>query len=1006
MKKSEIDVPVLRNRFKFLMRLCSFMILISFATAPFISLLAQQQTREITGAVTDSKGQPIVGASVTIPGTTTGTNTDANGKFRLSVSANATTLTITFIGMKQQSVAIAGKTTLSVSMEDEAVGLGEVVVVGYGTQKKSDITGTVASLPQDKLQKIAVSDVPQILQGAVPGVFINQNNGGANPSDQSIMIRGRNSITASTNPLIVVDGVPFSGSLTDINPNDIKSIEVLKDASSAAIYGSRGSNGVILITTKGGEEGKTLIAYDGFYSVQNYTNVPKLMNGEQFYQAKKQYENGTSLITPSEIAVYNAKSWVDYYKLCIRQGASQNHNLSASGGTKNMSYFISGNLINTKGLTINDNYKRISTRINVEGKVTPWLTLGTRNTLAYIDQSGGKPTFAEAFWMNPLTTPYNPDGTIAVYPWPEDHVYNGPLTPLLYDDSDHNYQVVTNNYINVNLPFIKGLQYKFNTGYRFDYYNHYQYQGVNTVYGIGAQGNMFGDRNMAYSLTAENILSYDREFGKHHIFLTGLYSMEEASTNNFHIDAYGFPNDILTYYGVAQAKYKFPSLSYTKSDLISEMFRANYSYADRYLLTFTVRKDGFSAFGANKKYGTFPSIALGWNVAEESFFPIKNIFNTLKLRASWGENGNQAIAPYTTISRLTPLDYLAGTTNLSGYFPATLGEANLGWETTASTNIGLDFGILKDRITGDVNLYDANTSGLLLARSISPVSGFSTITQNIGKTNNKGLEISVNSKNINISGFTWTTEGNISFVKNKIVALYGFKDANGKLTDDISNHWFIGQPIRVNYDFVFDGVWQTGETPYPGYQAGYAKLKDLNGDGQIKPIDDQKIIGQQDPKYTWGLTNAFSFKGFTVSVFFYGVQGVTKTNLFRLDNLGKDVRVNDVVKDWWTPTNPSNTMPALSFESTRIPYSYQVYEDASFTRLKDLTLSYDLPLKWLERIKMKRLRVYFSGRNLMTFTKYGGMDPEVSPGVYYTGISSLNTTPLQKEFTFGLNIGL
>jgi hypothetical protein len=352
---------------------------------------------------------------------------------------------------------------------------------------------------------------------------------------------------------------------------------------------------------------------------------------------------------------------------------------------------------------------------------------------------------------------------------------------------------------------------------------------------------------------------------------------------------------------------------------------------------------------------------------------------------------------------------VAGTANVAGYFPSTLGQDNLGWESTASTNIGLDFGILNNRITGDINLYEANTSDLLLKRAISPLSGYNSITQNIGKTNNKGLEISVNSKNIDVSGFTWTTDGSISFNKNKIVALYGLRDSTGKLTDDLANNWFIGQPVKVNYDYVFNGIWQLGEEAAAlkyGCQPGWRKYLDINGDSAITASQDRKIIGQTDPKFTWGLTNTFSFKGVTISAFFYGVHGVTRPNLLRRDPVGKDARTNGAVLDWWSPTNPSNTMNIALYAADAVSGGpTQIYEDASFTRLKELTLSYDLPARWLERIKMNRLRIYFTGRNLMTFTKFGGMDPELGDGTYNPSGNSISDTPLQKEFTFGINIG-
>jgi len=370
------------------------------------------------------------------------------------------------------------------------------------------------------------------------------------------------------------------------------------------------------------------------------------------------------------------------------------------------------------------------------------------------------------------------------------------------------------------------------------------------------------------------------------------------------------------------------------------------------------------------------------------------------LRASWGSTGNQGIGAYNTIAKLGDRSTVAGSSNAIGYIPTTLSSPELGWETTESTNIGLDFGILSDRITGEIDVYNSNTDGLLLYRAISPVTGFDKVRQNIGSINNKGLEFSVNSKNIIKPDFAWSTQGNISFNKNEIVALYGLENPDGSLADDVGNKWFIGEPIRVHYDYVFDGIWQTAEkddaTKY-GTQPGYIKVKDLDGDGKISSPNDKKIIGQVDPKFIWGLTNTISYKILFLRIFIHGVQGITKDNPYLQDWLGRDVRTNDIVKDWWTPTNPSTTMASADYNSTRLPYASGRYEDASFVRLKEVQLSCNMPENLLNKIKLQRLSVYLTGRNLMTFTKFDGLDPELSSGI--------NTTPLQKEFVIGLNVG-
>ncbi|HTE28707.1 TonB-dependent receptor [Flavitalea sp.] len=952
----------------------------------------------ISGVVSDSTGEGLSGVSVQVKGSSRGTTTDENGRYKLEINDEDQVLVFSFIGFRQQEVRINGRQLISINLARITDALTDIVVVGYGTQKKSDITGTVASLPKERLEMVPNINIAQAIQGAIPGVMIQTSNGGAVP-EQELMIRGRNSIKASNTPLVVVDGIPYSGSLNDINPNDVKSIEVLMDASSAAIYGSRGANGVILITTKEGFEGKTIIAYDGKYSIQKYVNIPDIMNGEEFYKFKNQRIPGS--VTQSEQAVYDAGKAVNWLDLGMRNGASHQHNLSVSGGSKTFKYFISGGFLDVKGLVLNDNYLRATSRINIDTKITNWLSIGTRTQLLYDDRSGSSLDMNELFYRNPLATAYNEDGSLTITPIADDPVRTNPLSPILYDNLNVSNQVITNNYAVIKVPFIPGLSYRLNTGYRIRFTDNSTYRGRNTKVGLDARGSANTDRSKSSNSIIENIISYERKFGKQNLTATGLYSFEENTGSSNTLSASGFPHDVLSWYSAAQAELVTPGFAYNKTDLISQMLRLNYSYDSRYLVTVTGRRDGYSGFGSANKWGFFPSVALGWNFANEKFFPFESIFNQLKLRVSVGRNGNQALGAYETISRLSSEDMVSLGTTLPGYKPSVLGQDNLGWESTNTINAGLDFVIAGSRLSGDINVFRANTSDLLLNRSISPVHGITSITQNIGKTQNKGITVSLNSKNFTTNNFKWTTSANFSYLQNEIVSLYGELDSDGNEIDDLSNRWFIGSPIRVNYDYVFGGVWQTdkaAEASQWGTKPGYSKINDINGDGKLNS-DDRQIIGQQDPKVLWGLSNTFSYKNFNLNVFIHGVHGVTKVNDLMSDlGVTAGVRHNTTVKNWWTPENPSNDFQMNHIDAHLMSGIYApVYENASFVRIKDVSLAYDLPKSVLDRLRFIKLQVYVSGRNLATITDWRGLDPELSSQV---------SMPLQKEFVFGINLAL
>jgi TonB-linked SusC/RagA family outer membrane protein len=971
------------------------------------TVFAQKIT--IKGTVNDDAGMPLPGATVLVKGTTQGTSTDANGKFSLDAMGTET-LVISFIGYITKEVPVQNQTEINITLSAEETKLDEIVVVGYGTQKKSDITGTVASLPKERLQMSPNLNITQAIMGSVPGVMINTSSAGANPN-QSIIIRGRSSISADNSPLIIVDGVPYGGSMSDINPRDIGSVEILKDASAAAIYGSRGANGVILITTKEGVSGKTTFSYDGKFGVSDVVNKYRLLTGPEFYDFKT--TRNPSAFWQTEIDNYNNGVSTDWVELGTRKGQSQEHNLSFSGGYKDTKFYFGAGLTNIKGIAEGDEFRRITTRLNLETKLFSWFSIGTRTQLNFDDASGLDVDWYGCLIGHPLGKPYDENGNYLLFPIPENIVIFNPLTELAYDNLDKSWQILTNNYLVIDVPFIKGLSYRLNTGVTTRFSDYGEYGGRDTYDGYRYQGTSRTSNSVGNSVVIENILNYNRQFGAHTLFLTGIYSYEDNKSNSNSVSAEQYPNDFLSWFGVSQAAVVQPSASFRESALISQMFRANYSFSGRYLATFTIRRDGYSGFGEDNKWGTFPSVALGWNIANENFFPAKNVFNTLKLRASYGLNGNQAINPYASLDKFGSANIMSGSVAQVGYKPTAMGVANLGWESAKTFNLGIDFGLFKDRITGTMDGYIKNNFDLLLNRSISVTHGINLVTQasgwthpsvteNIGETRNTGFELSINSRNIVTGKFQWSTNGNFSYNKNEIVSLYGITDSEGNEIDDISNKWFIGEPIRVNYDFVWDGVWQLGEEAEAAAfstQPGYVKLKDINGDGVLDDKDRQ-VIGQMDPKILWGLTNTLSYGNFTFSFFFHGVSGVTAHNDRMTDDVQIEVRYNTLKKNWWTPDNPTNDWYMNKLNAEKMSgFTGILYESTNFVRLKDVSLSYDFSKNLIGKIGFNSLRVYVTGRNLLTFTKWSGLDPEL------VDQSAQRNIPMQKELVFGLSLG-
>ena len=953
------------------------------------------QTRNITGTVTSFEdNEPLPGVNVVEKGTTNGTVTNVDGEYNLTVSEGVT-LVFSSVGYTTEEVPVGNQSLIDMVMTEDIQQLQELVVVGYGSQKKSDLTGSVVSVKSEDIQNQGQKvNVLETVLGLTPGLNLTLNSNTAEQESVGIQIRGRNSITASNTPLIVLDGVPYAGGLNELNQSDIESIDVLKDASSTAIYGARGANGVIIITTKQGGEGKPRISYDGSYGLKQLYNLPPLMNGQQHWDfTVERYSEDVAASYPTRLENYQAGNSTDWVDLATQTGKQMSHNLKIEGGSEQIKYFVSGTYSDIEGVAVGDKFQQYAFRTNFSFDITDWFTFGTNTQYTDQDLSGLNANFQAAFFLIPLINPYEDDGSIALYPWPEEPVFQNPLSNLNVEDEQFNRTLFSNNYLKIDFPFVPGLSYKLNTGLTFINEQIGRFWGANTVPGFENNGQAFTQNVMENDRLIENLLVYDKSWDQHNLNVTALYSTQRYKLERRTINSRDFPTGVLTWYQHDVASVIEPSSNYLEQKYVSQMGRVNYNYNSRYLLTLTLRRDGYSGFGSENKFGVFPSMAVGWNLGDEAFMATFGWLDQLKLRASFGRNGNQAINPYQTLSSLAQLNYLAGdggTTTAPGYLPGSLASPSLGWETSNSLNLGLDFMALNGRLQGAIDYYNTNTYDLLLNRSISPVHGITNITQNIGETNNRGIELYLRSINVDNEVFSWSTNLNFAHNKNEIVDLYG----DGK--DDIANGWFIGKSIDANFGYVFDGVWQQNDDidngPQPNAAPGDVRVKDTDGDGDIDP-DDRDFLGQVNPKFTAGLTNTLNYKNFTLSFIFFTQQGVTRINpLWETDMVWADVRRNSIILNNWSEDNPTNEYPA-NRDGTN-PFEVQFFQDASFVRLRDVTLAYSFDNNLINSLGFSRLQLNFNIRNALTFTSWEGLDPE---------LSNQRGIPIDRTFLFGLN---
>ncbi|RWY53812.1 TonB-dependent receptor [Mucilaginibacter gilvus] len=967
---------------------------------------AQTVPFTVKGTVVDDKGIPVPGASIGVVGTSQGAVADVNGKFTLSLTGPST-LNVSFVGMATKTVSVSQATNaLTITLLNSGKDLAEVIVVGYGTQKRSDVTGSVTSVPKQRLSQLPVTNVLQAIEGAVAGVTVTTTSS-VPGSQPAALIRGQNSINANSGPYVVVDGIPLSktgGSLNDINSNDIASVEILKDASATAIYGTNGSNGVILITTKRGNTGTPVIRYNGYGGIDDLSRILTPRNGAEYIQKYADFlkQTNTPQTSPvpnfGELANYNAGKTTDWVKETTQQGIIQDHNLSVSGGSNDVKYFISGDYLDQKGVIKGYQFKRVALRSNLDVNVASFLTIGTSLFLSSNNYDGGRANLLLATAMSPYGQEYNANGTYAIYPMNPEQLYVNPLLGLTTTQLSRTTNINGNGYAEIKFPgVLTGLKYRLNAGYTFFPERRSSYTGRSANDMIGTASNFNASTN---SYTLENILSYAKDWGKHHLDFTGLYSSQQRKYSSTTAGASGFINDELGADNLGAGATQTSGSYRDRYALNSQMGRVNYSYDSRYLLTITARRDGSSVFGANTtKYGVFPSAALGWNISNESFMKNSKVVDNLKLRLSYGQTGNEAIPVYRTITTDGTARSPFNGISTIGVLAGNLGNSALRWENTKTANIGVDFSLFNNRVSGTVDAYQNKTNGLLLQRSLPIVTGYSLVFDNIGKTKNRGIEVTLNTHNIDSKDFRWETTIVFATNKNQITYLYG----DGK--DDLGNRWFLGKPIYVVYDYKLTGIWQTGEDASkqdPGAKPGDLKFADLNGDGKITPDGDRMILGQTTPKWTGGLTNTFHYKNINLSVFIQTAQGMIKNNpdLTYGDETGR--RNTPAEIGYWTADNKSNTRPALSYNNTR---GYGYASDASYTRIKDITLSYVFGQSVLQKLHVGGLTVYASGRNLHTFTNWIGWDPENNYSTRGSG-DWTNNYPLTRTFILGLNVSL
>lgn len=954
---------------------------------------------DISGVVRDEQGEPLIGVSVLIEGTTQGTITDFDGNFTLNAQEGQT-LEVSYMGYRTEHVRVSGS-SLAVVLREDTKTLDEVVVVGYGTQKRSDLTGSVASVKADDVNAVPTSSVAEMLRGQAAGVVVTQNS--ARPGGQSdIVIRGKKSLTGGNAPLYIVDGTPVDN-IDDFNSQDIESVEVLKDAAAQAIYGARASNGVILVTTKKGAEGKTSVDINAYAGVQMVKRNFDLYSGAEWAQLKREanrsfvYDPATKTATGTyqdDASLFGNmyqnfvdQQYTDWENLMVHPALQQKYDISVRTGNDRSKMSAALGYFDQEGMISPANYQRYNARFDFSQKLGKRVTLGFKTNYIHSNQKSEDSDFAKVLTESPLLSAYDADGNMLSL------LADSKWSPL-WNNAHYTSDKKTDRFMlgaNLNWDIWGGFTYRLNASVNYRNQEQGTYQDSKHEKGssVGGQAAITNTRYVDYLL--ENIFGYDHTWqDKHHLNVTLVQSIESIRTTKTQTSGSGFATDDLGYNNISAASITNPTVrTITPRHLVSFMGRVNYSLMDKYLFSVSARVDGSSVFGKNSKWGVFPAGSFAWRINQEDWLVDVNWLTNLKLRLSAGSVGNQAIDPYQTQGLVDGYYMQFGDQNaMVGYLPSTqLQNPDLKWETTTSYNVGIDFGFLRDRIMGSVEYYYAKTTDLLVEKSINQTTGYNTQLVNMGSVMNQGVEITANFVPVKIKNFTWTIDLIWAHNQNKILSLNGATGADGQLLNDEANNWFIGHNINAYYDYVFDGIWQLDDD-IPDYggtyqpQPGDIRVRDVNGDGQITP--DDRVVIDRDPKWTASLGTSFKFYGVDITFDFYGVYGaVRQNNYLYAANQGGDLKGvrNGIKVDYWTIENPSNTAPRPR-DGNISYFSSLSYQDASYFRLRNLSVGYSFPKKLIAKAKMTNLRIYCTASNLFTCTRYQSYSPEASAGSY------------------------
>lgn len=993
------------------------------------------QSRKISGTVKDQNGESVIGANVSVKGTTIGTITDIDGNFILEVPENVV-IQISYIGYITQEISLGNKEHLDVLLKEDLQSLDEIVVIGYGTAKRKDFTGSVSSvkLENSPISLVTNTNALESLKGNVTGLDIGATNtAGGTPFMQ---IRGQNSISGSNDPLVVVDGVIFMGSVNDINPNDIASYDVLKDATSAAAYGSRSANGVIIITTKKGKQGKPVIHFNAKGSMQSWHLKPELMNGEQWLDATSAangYSDYSFLVPQEELNLNSGKeiNWLDEIS---RTGWTQDYQAAVSGAGDRMNYYLSASYTESGGVIKGDDYERVSVLAKVDTDITSWLQIGLDAAYTRTDYSGLGANIWSATILSPYAMMYRPNGMLEAIP----DGTRGRGNPLWGIDDESKKENVdfrdnlrANAYAVVKCPWISGLSYRFNYAGNLNYrksgdFTHESYNvpvgsydddsrysvATQNSYLSSAGGSMANERTTSYVI--DNILNYNQVFGKHSIDLTAVatrdyqkYESQTLSGSDFASNG----NTALGLNGLHYASTQKISLNNWKRTNIGYFGRASYSFDDTYYMTASYRRDGSSVFGANNKWGNFWAIGTAWRITNEPFIKGVAFLDDMKIKLSWGKNGNQGLTQYSTLSQVATghsggIYYPFGNSGKPSYGinQSTIGNSDLGWETTEAWNMGFESTWLNSRLFVDVDVYFSKTYDQIFSRSIPVMTGFASMYSSMGEVKNRGVEATVRTVNIQNKEFNWTTGLTFWLNRNKLVHLYGEDlDGDGKEDDDIGNGLFIGESIHSIFGYEQDGIVQTDDTEYMkanGVSAGTPKYVDKNNDGVINEKD-RSIIGNKAPNFKLNLSNTLQYKNWELYVMIAGVFGgngyyqAGNTNAYITGGDRKWFASNGLYIPYWTEANPSNKYPSATFTGDSYFLGLQ---SRAYVRLQDVTLSYTFNQPWVKNMGINNFKMFITGKNLATITGWDGGDPE-------TGSTALSQTyPIMTNVSLGLNL--